>query len=54
MARTVNQWLDLANSRQPRGPKAPGWLENLRRALARQRQLEEEALRLQIRRRPRP
>lgn len=54
MARSVNHWGELAETRQPQAPKPSNWLEALRQALARQRALDEEAARLQIRKRRRP
>jgi hypothetical protein len=53
MASSATPLSDPSGNRQPGPPWLSHWLENLRRALARQRQIDEEATRLQIRRRVR-
>jgi hypothetical protein len=53
MAGSTTPSTELPGNRQPSPPRLPNWLENLRRALARQRRIDEEATRLQIRRRVR-
>jgi len=53
MAGSATPLTDPTGNRQPSPPWLNNWLENLRRALARQREIDEEATRLQIRRRVR-
>lgn len=50
MPRAMN-WFEPGAARPSRFAR---WLDGLRHALARQRQLDEQALRLQIRKRQRP